>query len=201
LLLAAIVCRYPQAWTANAAMENSYYSQLLGKTAADGAGLLELPAFRNIFPGTNFAEFESDVSFLNNRGWLRPVMWDERFLHHLSDVTPNSFCGRTDSVTRTSKSVNLQGWGYLPNRSQRAHAVIIAGFETGRIPKILGVTSVGGERPDVAAALRLPDALSTGWTIDLPLAALDTHRYVLQSFAYDAETGETCEMPGGHPAP
>jgi hypothetical protein len=201
LLLAAIVCRYPQTGTANAAMENSYYSQLLGKTAADGAGLLELPAFRNIFPGTSFAEFESDVRFLNSQGWLRPAMWDERFLRHLNDATSNSFCGRADSVTRTSKSVNLQGWGYLPNRSQRAHAVIIAGFEAGQIPKILGVASVGGERPDVAAALRLSDALSTGWTIDLPLAAFDTHRYVLQSFAYDAETGETCEMPGGHLPP
>jgi hypothetical protein len=201
LLAAAIICRYPQTKTADSLMENSRYSELLGKVAADSVGLLELPAFRNIFPYSSFAKFAVDVRFLNSRGWLRPAMWDERFLRHLSELTPNALCGRLDSVTRAAGSVNLLGWGYLPNRSQRAHAVIIAGFEQGRIPKILGVAAAGGGRPDVAAAIHSPDALATGWAIDLPVAASDTHRYSLHSFAYDAETGEACEMPGGRFVP
>jgi len=201
LLLIAIFCRYPQIKTANAVMENSRYSQLQGKVAADSAGLLELPTFRNIFPHSGFEEFALNVRFLNGRGWLRPAMWDERFLRYLSGLTPSALCGLVDVATRAGNSVQLQGWGYLPSRSQRAHAIVIAGFEPGKIPKILGVAFTGQPRPDVAAALHSQEALPTGWAIDLPLAASDTHRYVLQSFAYDAEDGQACEMPGGRPVP
>ncbi len=201
LLLIAAVCRYPQIKTANAVMENSRYSQLQGKVAAASVGLLELPTFRNIFPHSSYESFAVDVRFLNSRGWLRPALWDRRFLRHLSDLTPNASCGMVDSATRAGDSVQLLGWGYLPSRRQRAHAIIIAGFEPDRIPKILGVAFSGQQRPDVAAALHSPEALSTGWTIDLSLTANDTHRYVLQSFAYDAENGQVCELRGGRPAP
>lgn len=201
LLLTAVVCRFPQTKTANALMENSRYSQLRGKVAAASVGLLELPAFRNIFPHSSFERFAVDVRFLNGRGWLRPAMWDERFLRQLRDLPPNALCGLVDAAKRVDNSVQLQGWGYLPSRSQRAHAVILAGFEPGKIPKILGVAFVGQPRPDVAAALHSAEALATGWTIDLPLAASDSHRYVLQSFSYDAENGQACEMPGARPVP
>jgi hypothetical protein len=201
LLLVAILCRYPQIKTGNVVMENSRYLQLQGKVAVASVGLLELPSFQNIFPHSSYARFTDEVRFLNSRGWLRPTPWDERFLRHLGDLTPNGSCGVLDSVTRAGDSVRLLGWGYLPSRSQRAHAIIVAGFEPGKIPKILGVAFVGQPRPDVAAALHSAAALQTGWTIDLPLTASGEHRYVLQSFAYDAEDGQACEMIGGRPAP
>jgi len=201
LLLVAIFCRYPQIKTGNAVMENSRYSQLQGKVAATSVGLLELASFQNIFPHSSYAGFAEEVRFLNSRGWLWPAPWDERFLRHLGDLTPNGSCGVLDSVTRAGDSVRLLGWGYLPSRSQRAHAIIVAGLEPGKIPKILGVAFAGQQRPDVAAALHSAAALSTGWTIELPLTASGEPRYVLQSFAYDAETGEACEMNGGRPAP
>jgi hypothetical protein len=201
LLLIGVVCRFPQIKIGNAAMENSRYSQLQGKVAADAVGLLELSAFRNIFPGSSFAKFAVDVRYLNGRGWLRPPIWDERFLRYLGDLTPNALCGLVDVAKRVGNSVQLQGWGYLPSRSQRAHAVILAGFKPGKIPKIFGVALVGQQRPDVAAALHSPEASPTGWTIDLPVAASDSHRYVLQSFSYDAENGQACEMPGARPVP
>ncbi len=201
LLLIAAVGRFPQIERGNAEMEDSRYSQLQGKVAADTVGLLELPAFRRIFPGSSFAKFAVDVSYLNDRGWLRPAIWNERFLRHLGDLTPNALCGLVDIAKRVDSSVQLQGWGYLPSRSQRAHAVILAGFEPGKIPKLLGVAFVGQPRPDVAAALHSPEALGTGWAIDLPVAASDSHRYVLQSFSYDAENGQACEMPGARPVP
>lgn len=203
LLLAGIVCRFPQTGTANALMENSRYSQLLGKTAAEGAAWIASPAFRNIFPRTSFTEFAGDVKFLNSRGWLRPALWDEHFIRRLTELAPNSFCGSLDSITRAGDTLNLLGWAYLPNRSERAHAVIIAGFETGQqLPAILGLTSAGRERPDVAAALHLPDAGSTGWTLNVPLPETsDRRQHLLKAFAYDAETGEVCALAGARLAP
>lgn len=137
LLCTAIVCRYPQARTANSLMENSRYSQLQGKTAANGSRLLESPAFRNIFPHTDFAEFAADVRFLNSRGWLRPPLWDERFLRHLSDLTPNATCGALDSATRAGNSVQLQGWDTSPIAHSGLMQLLLPVWSRARFPESL----------------------------------------------------------------
>jgi len=48
LLPIAIFCRYPQIKTANAVMENSRYSQLQGKVAAESIGYSNCPLFEYI---------------------------------------------------------------------------------------------------------------------------------------------------------
>jgi len=129
-------------------------------------------------------------------------VWDERFLASPSELTPNALCGLVDVATRAGNSVQLQGWGYLPSRSQRAHAINIAGFESGKIPKILGVAF---HWPASAPTLRRlcisQEALPTGWAMTCPWR-LPIHIDTFYSrFAYDAENGQACEMPGGRPVP
>ena len=201
LLFVGVFCRYEQSKIDDSFMENSRYSELRGAVAADSAELLELPAFHDIYPHPGFADFETNVRFLNAEGWLRPPLWDERFLHRLRGLNPTPPCGALDTASRTTNAIRLQGWAYLPLSSQRAHAILIVGFQGNNAPKLLGVAFTSTERPDVAAALHSPQALPTGWTIDLPLAALDGHSYTVQSFAYNAETGRVCETPGGRSLP
>ena len=201
LLCIGIYCRSQQSRTAVKLMLHSHFVRLQGVVAADSAEMIDLPARNNIFPHPSFTDFEADTRFLNAQGWLHPSQWDQQFLRHLQSLTPNSSCGTLDSATRVMNSVRLEGWGYLPTRSQRAHAIIIAGFEAGKLPKVLGVVFTSKQRPDVAANLRTGEALSTGWTFDLPLTDLDKHGYVVASFTYDAETGQVCETAGARPLP
>jgi len=95
-------------------------------------------------------------------------VWDERFLRRLSELTPTLFAVWWMWPLGLAISVQLQGWGYLPSRSQRAHAIIIAGFESGKIPENPWSGFHWPARPDVAAALHSQEALPTGWAIDLP---------------------------------
>ena len=201
LLLVGIACRYPQSEAAKVWMHHFRYWELGGLVAAQSSGLLELQSFKHIFPRDDYANFKLNVLFLNARGWLRPPVWDARFVRHLRDLQPSGQCGELDSATRIDHFLRLEGWAYLPRRAQRPHAVIVAAIEPTDETRILGVAFISKPRGDVAAAFRSLEALGTGWTIDVPLARLERHRAVLKAFAYDAETGLACETHGGRPFP
>jgi uncharacterized membrane protein SirB2 len=201
LAAVAIACRYEQTVPCIRLMQHMRYSELKGAVAAEASELLELPEFHDIYPHASFADFKTSLRFLNARGWLHPPLWSEGFLWNLRHLTPDPACGSLDLVTVRNGSVRLEGWGFLPSRSERAHAVIVAGFENNAKPKLLGVAFVSKERSDVAASLHLPEAGATGWTLELPQAEMQGHRYLVRTFSYDAISGKVCEANGERTIP
>ncbi len=201
LVLVGMFSRYPQRDAAKTWMYHSRYWELGGLVAAQSSNFLELPTFAHIFPRDDYPNFRRNVVFLNARGWLRPAVWDDRFVHRLGDLQPNRQCGELETVARTNGSVRLEGWAYLPRRAQRAHAIIVTAGQTGDDTRIVGVAFISKPRADVAMALRSIEALGTGWTLDVPVTRLARSRPVLRAFAYDAETGEACQTAGARWVP
>lgn len=170
LVLSAGAFRVLQSHRARALMEHTHYWHLTGKVAVAGANLLEMPQFRHIYSTDNRPDFVRSANFLNRRGWLKPPLWDERFVNTLArQQRPNPAYGAVEKIERTPTGVRLSGWAYLAGRRDRAHAVIILGG--GRIAAVLFPSSV---RPDGTAA----------WSGEVPLEGTD-----FRCFAYNAVTG------------
>lgn len=195
----ALSARYQQTQRAEALVQNTRFSELEGKVAALALTEVSLPAYRQIFPREDHAEFASSVEFLNRKGWLHPPLWGRDFVRSLPAGEDDQRAGYLDKAEFGKTGLELTGWAYLPDRRERAHGVIITASAAGETPKIVGVTFTSQPRPDVYAAVRGPDAFATGWTISIPrdrLPAGAAH-VIIRCYGYDAETGRAHLLP--HP--
>ncbi|HWQ57295.1 MAG TPA: hypothetical protein VN442_26665 [Bryobacteraceae bacterium] len=175
LVLSAGAFRVLQLDRARALMEHGHYRQLSGKVAASAANVANLPQFHNIYSTDNHADFVLSANYLNRRGWLRPLMWDQRFLEQLASAHPEPAFGTVSAATVTSETLRLSGRAHLAG-GERAHAVIVAAIE-GRGARILGVLFPG----DLA------------WSGEV---AVGPPGSTIRCFAYQAETGEVHLLAG-----
>ncbi len=201
LVFIAGAARYMQTPAAESLLWNARISALHGKVAAAAAGVLDLPTYRNIFPREDPGEFRTSVAFLRRKGWLTPGPWDETFRKRLEALASASASyGALEEYQSISSGLRLEGWAYLADRDEGAHAVIVAGFEAHQEPRILAVAFPNRARPDVPATLRSTGAAAvTGWTAEVPGQAVAGHRYLIRCFAYNAETGAVHALKGERP--
>jgi hypothetical protein len=171
LVLAAGGFRVLQMHRARALMEHTHYWQTAGKVAAAAANLVDLPQYRQIYSTDNRPDFVLSANFLNSRGWLRPPLWDERFVAELSrpEFRPAPAYGAVETAERTDAGLRLSGWARLADRPDRAHAVIVLGGG-----KILAVVFPSELRPDGASI----------WSAEIP-----AEEAPVRCFAYDAHSG------------
>lgn len=185
----ALAARYQQVRAGEDSMRHMHVMELRGKVAALSVRTLELPWFNQIYPHDH-STFQSMVEFLNDRGWLTPRVWDERFTNSLGGINADRNAGKVDTYAVDADSVRLSGWAYLPDRDERAHAVIITASPRNTPAKLVSVEFTSLPRPDVQAMLGTPESYATGWNASIPLNRFSgTGPLVIHCFAYDAETG------------
>ena len=191
MVFIAVSARYGQARAAEALMQHTRFSELAGKVAALAVKEIPLPAYREIFPWDDPAGFLSSVEFLNRRGWLQPRVWDPRFVNSLPAGEDSPRTGHIDAAAFGNTGLELRGWAYLPERRERAHAVIVTAASGGS-PKIVGVAFTSQPRPDVYAATQQPETFATGWTISIAPESIPAGaaRVSIRCYGYDAETGK-----------
>jgi hypothetical protein len=195
LLSACAVIRAAQTPTITGAFRESYFSELAGKVAISAADHIRLSQYRRIFPWDDWEKFRSLSRFLTRRTGYTPAMWDAAFVERLASAKPTTaHCGFFDAQRVTPDLIRVHGWAYLPDRRERAHAVVVMASSSVVHPRIAAVAFTGIPRPDVSAAIKQPDAESTGWSIDIPASGLSGS--VIRSFAYNADTGHVCRLPG-----
>lgn len=197
-LSAALVIRAAQLPQTLSAFRHSHFSQLQGKTAIAAANLFAMPQYRNIFPHDDWRDFKMLANFISGQPGFTPPMWGDAFLQTLQTAEPcTNNCGFVDKVSTLNGTLRLEGWAYLANREERAHAVLIAAVGPSSQPRILSVTFPGYLRSDVAKALDNLDALDTGWSAELPAVSAPVES--IRCFGYDAESGTVYRLGRARP--
>lgn len=176
LVLSAGVVRVLQVDRARALMAHNHYRQLAGKVAATAANAADLPQFRNIYSTDNRPDFVISANFLNRRGWLRPPMWDLRFVEALASARPAPAFGSIDRAAILGATLRLSGRAHLTG-GERAHAVIVAAVDSQGAARILAVL--------------FPEGLA--WSGEIAMEQAGTN---IRCFAYNAESGEAHMLAG-----
>lgn len=197
IIVAAIVwVRFLQTPRAHDMMAHSYFHQLRGKVAVASVNYAVFPTYQGIFPRDNFQEFARSVRFLNKRKWLHPAIWDGAFFEQVASRTPSISYGHADKADILDGKVTITGWAYLADRRERPHAIIALAIKTGAAPRFVGLAVPSGLRHDIYKKYGNGEALSTGWSIEIPEAELkDPLERVIFS-VYDAVNGDAFRFPG-----
>jgi hypothetical protein len=191
----AIAARAQQTGAALPLMVHSYFQELHGKVSVAAVNGFELPEYRNIFPKDNFDDFKAKVDFLNRKGWLHPAVWDQQYLKRLPTSPDQGSAGFLETVQVTATTIELVGWAYLPERGERAHAIMVIA-DSGSGPSIAAVCFPTVSRSDVYAAIGNYEALSTGWKAAVPVTAVSGGSILIRAYAYDAVTGQAHLLKG-----
>ncbi len=177
-------------------MTHSYFHQLRGKVAVAAANYIHLPTYSGIFPKNDFPQFLRSVRFLNARKWLHPTIWDETFLKEAASKPPNASYGNIDKADRTAGKTTLAGWAYLVDRAERPHAIFALAVKAGSTPHLVGVVFPSTLRQDIYERFHNFEALSTGWSMDVPEWELNDPLARIVCFAYDANSGSVYRVSG-----
>ena len=177
-------------------MTHSYFHQLRGKVAVAAVNYIPLPTYRGIFPKDDFAAFARAARFLNARKWLHPAIWDQTFLTQATARRADSSYGLVEKATPSGDKVTLSGWAYLAEQQERPHAIIALSLRSGSAPRLLGITFPAGLRQDVFDRFRNFEALSTGWSLEVPASEAVDPLSRIVCFAYDANIGMAYQFPG-----
>jgi len=197
IIVAAIVwVRFLQTPRAFDMMTHSYFHQLRGKVAVSSVNYAAFPTYQGIFPRDNFQEFARSVRFLNARGWLHPTIWDDAFLKRVASKPPDVSYGYVDRADMANGKATVTGWAYLTNRQERPHAIIALAIKTGVAPRFVGLAVPSGLRHDVYKKYGNGEALSTGWSIEIPEAELKDPLEKVIFSVYDAANGDAFRFPG-----
>jgi hypothetical protein len=120
----------------------------------------------------------------DSSGTPAPPEWVKSLVGRIAqeDFPKTGACkGNTDVVFRTyggsPPGVQIQGWGWDPNRQARVERVILVDTEN----RIVGGGQGGAARPDVPAAVPEITDGSTGWIADVPVTAGPLGAYGLLS--------------------
>jgi hypothetical protein len=158
-----------------------------------------LPQYRKLFSYDSVSEFKSSVEFLGNKHLLRPGLWDSAFVRRLAESRPRAGeetrFGTLNYVHVLPDRLQLAGWAFLPDRRERADAVIVTIQPPGQESRIVGVAFPESPRPDIAA-VRGPATMNIGWATDIGAEALTPSRFLIRCFAYDVESGAAYPLDG-----
>jgi hypothetical protein len=138
--IAARVLQWPRAAVA---MRVFHASELRGKVAVAAVNFIALPSYRGIYSTDDPVGFRLSCNDLNRRGWLRPPLWDERFVRTLAALSQEPAFGRVSEMSAKAGSLHIAG------RASPADAVIVTAGS--KIVDVLFPDTAGNWSGDIPA--------------------------------------------------
>jgi hypothetical protein len=167
-----------------------------GKVAMAAANMMNLQAYRNIYPRDDWKDFQGLSAFITPRAEF-PPMWDSNFVMRLAGAVANqqNFAGFVDTFAVRDGKLSLSGWAYLKAQQKPADAVITLAVPPSGKATLINVAFLSQRRPDVSKSMGNPEAMDTGWATEIA-APLPNTGSIIRSFAYDADTGQAYLLVG-----
>jgi hypothetical protein len=97
------------------------------------------------------------------------------------------------SIPEGAQRLLLSGWAIFPVQKQGAKDIFVSYDDKLFLP--IG-PATGLPRPDVAAAIGSPEALHSGWQMEVSLSSLSPGTHVLKAWIYDRENARFLQLNG-----
>jgi hypothetical protein len=196
VLAICLVIRAGQIPGSLAAFSDSHRLEMNGKVAMAAANMMNLQAYRNIYPRDDWKDFQGLSAFITPRAEF-PPMWDSNFVMRLAGAVANqqNFAGFVDTFAVRDGKLSLSGWAYLKAQQKPADAVITLAVPPSGKATLINVAFLSQRRPDVSKSMGNPEAMDTGWATEIA-APLPNTGSIIRSFAYDADTGQAYLLVG-----
>ena len=97
--------------------------------------------------------------------------------------------GFLDGITIAGKESSATGWAIIPKTSRPAYSVILTYKDPDKGEVAFRVANESYGRPDVAKALKSPDAVWSGWNARFDRGTIPPGPQLISGWAFDANTG------------